>query len=60
MSLRTFVSGSAIVLMGWLMVSFLHQSLPQRYQFNRTAENAAAPEPEEVPSNLAVSVSSSQ
>ena len=62
MSLRTFVSGSAIILMAWMVVSFIHHSLPQRYQFNRTAEISRDKglEPSEVGSKLAVSVSSSQ
>lgn len=62
MNLRAFVSGSAIVLMGWLVVSFFHRNLPERYSQTRTADAVPAPEgPSQSPSDssLASAVSPS-
>ncbi len=45
MKLPHFVSGSAILLVGWLAVTFFHDVPPQRYQkldkFPTTASSAA-------------------
>lgn len=38
MSLRTFVSGSAAVLVTWLALSFQHRGVPERYARPQVAD----------------------
>jgi hypothetical protein len=60
MKLRNFVSGSSIVLVGWLVVTFLHevpaQSYPKLRKYPATAKSASKRPPGEVAARLPESV----
>ena len=47
MKMHQFVSGSAVVLVGWLMLTFFHEVSPQQYPQQRrgTPAHAAYREP---------------
>jgi hypothetical protein len=59
MSLRTFVSGSAVVLVAWLAISFQHRSIPERYPRPQVAKATESPGPEMEEESLVTVISSS-
>jgi hypothetical protein len=58
MSLRTFVSGSAVVLVTWLALSFQHRSIPDHYARPQVAKTPECPDPQ-TEESLVTAISSS-
>lgn len=54
MQLRYFVTGSAVILIAWLAVTFVHQVPSQRYLKHEKFQSAARPAAEAAPITAAV------